>query len=172
MAQIITTLRGVFTESGAQMQRVDLFEVINGLDLLIQPQARKRGITLEYQIFPDCFVDVKFSEIQQVLLNLVGNAFDALVNYKPAKPQVVIQLYKTNDYVVCCIEDNGPGISEEEQDNMFKFLKTSKADGMGLGLWLSKYIIGRCHGEIGVTRSQIGGAAFQIKLPNSKHPAH
>jgi C4-dicarboxylate-specific signal transduction histidine kinase len=66
--------------------------------------------------------------------------------------------------VTCQIEDSGAGLTQEMQDGIFKFLKTSKETGMGLGLWLSKYIVERHGGQISAGRSQLGGAMFAIKL--------
>lgn len=165
MAQIIATLRGVFSETGPKGQVIDLYDVITGLDLLIQPQAQKRGIEVSYHIQPGCTANVKFSEIQQVILNLVGNAFDALVSHQTPAPKLSIRLHREGSQIICEIEDNGPGISADELANIFKFLKTSKADGMGLGLWLSKYIVTRSHGQISARRSSLGGACFTIHLP-------
>jgi signal transduction histidine kinase len=67
--------------------------------------------------------------------------------------------------VMCSVEDSGVGIPEESQKDVFKFLVTSKSTGMGLGLWLSKYIVERNKGEISVGSSELGGAIFSIKFP-------
>jgi signal transduction histidine kinase len=167
MIEIINTLRGVFTESGAKEQRIDMFELTERLGLLITPQAQKRGIQIELEKNTTAVVHVKISEVQQVLLNLVGNAFDALIGSQIAQPRIKITFSTDSGWVTCSVEDNGPGIAPAKQADIFKFLTTSKDSGMGLGLWLSKYIIERNKGHISVSTSTMGGAKFTIQLPQA-----
>ena len=165
MVEVINTLRGVFTETGTVEQQVDLFDLLERLGLLIQPQAKRRGIQVTFEKTGTTIVNVKISEIQQVLLNIVGNAFDALLGSQTNNPMVKITLCNENGWVVCQVEDNGPGIAKEKLDDVFKFLDTTKTTGMGLGLWLSKYIVERNKGNIQVGSSNLGGAKFSISLP-------
>lgn len=167
MVEIINTLRGVFTESGAVVQRVDLFDLLQRLDLLVQTQAKRRGIAVTFEKSGSSQVNVKISEIQQVVLNLLGNAFDALIANRVAQPTIKVVLSQHNGWVCCSVEDNGPGIPEAQQDNIFKFLDTSKTTGMGLGLWLSKYIVERNKGHLSLGTSDLGGAKFIIQLPQA-----
>lgn len=165
MVEVINTLRGVFTETGTVEQQVDLFDLLERLGLLIQPQAKRRGIQVTFEKTGTTIVNVKISEIQQVLLNIVGNAFDALLGSQTNNPMVKITLCNENGWVICQVEDNGPGIAKEKLDDVFKFLDTTKTTGMGLGLWLSKYIVERNKGNIQVGSSNLGGAKFSISLP-------
>lgn len=165
MSEIINTLRGVFTESGATKQTVDMVELTERLGLLIKPQALKRGIHVVFENNGPALVNVRISEVQQVLLNLVGNAFDALIESRVSSPTIKVSFGNDNSWVTCHVEDNGPGIPPSKLVDIFKFLNSSKTGGMGLGLWLSKYIIERNHGQISVNASGMGGAKFTIKLP-------
>lgn len=165
MVEIIATLRGVFSESGAVEQTVDMSEVVDRLGLLIQSQANKSGVVFQFERSGQTFVRIKMSEIQQVLLNLVGNAFDALRASRVDSPTIKVSLNSDEAWVTCSIEDNGPGIEMTKQADVFKFLNTSKSNGMGLGLWLSKYMVERNRGEICIGDSDLGGAKFTVKLP-------
>ncbi len=165
MAEVINTMRGVFTEEEAREVKFDLFETINRLTVLVSAQAQKRGIHMEYQKHGEAFILVRPPELQQVLLNLLGNAFDALIQSKTTAPQIRVTVGHEGSWVACSVEDNGPGIDPAMHSDMFKFLKTTKSSGMGLGLWLCKYIVERNHGQIFATRSELGGAKFTIKLP-------
>lgn len=167
MIEIINTLRGVFTESGATEQTVDMFELTERLGLLIKPQALKRGIHVMIEKNGSALVNVRISEVQQVLLNLVGNAFDALIDSGVSSPTLKVSFGNENGWVTCHVEDNGPGISPSKLSDIFKFLNSSKTGSMGLGLWLSKYIIERNHGQLSVSASGMGGAKFTIKLPQT-----
>ena len=167
MAQIVNTMRGMFTESGPADEQVDLFELIQNLGPLVTPQAKKMNIQLDYENQGQCVVRVKATEIQQVLLNLIYNAFEAFQETVKGQSWVTVSCTSEPGWVVCKVEDNGPGIAGMDHADVFKFMKTTKTNGMGLGLWLSKYIVERNKGEISVGSSPLGGAMFVIKLPKA-----
>ena len=164
MAQVMHTMRGVFTEAGAKEAVVDLYDLVQDLALLITPQAQQFGIEMVYERTQACRVYVRVSEIQQVVLNVLGNAIDALTEAKTPHPVVKIICGTDGLWAVCRIEDNGPGMPDGNYDDVFKFLKSSKDSGMGLGLWLSKYIVERHGGQIEAKQGRLGGAAFTLKF--------
>lgn len=165
MSAIVQTMRGVFSESGAKPQTLALHKLVEDLKPLIAPQARKHGIDMHYAYSGECQVNVKASEIQQVILNLLGNAFDALIENRISQPCLKIHVKQEEEWVTCTVEDNGPGIEETHYDEVFKILKTTKSAGMGLGLWLARYITERNHGAIAVGRSTLGGAMLSVRFP-------
>lgn len=164
MSAIVQTMRGVFGESAAKPHIVALHKLVEDLTPLITPQARKHGIELQYQHAGDGRVSVNASEIQQVILNLLGNAFDILIERQTLRPTVRIQVIQEGEWVACTVEDNGPGIDEAQHEEVFKILKSTKNAGMGLGLWLSRYITERHHGSISVGRSELGGAKLTLRF--------
>ena len=165
MVDVITTMRSMFTESGTGETQVDLFDLVQSLSVLINSQARQQGVEIEYVRQGDGLVLARATELQQVLLNLIGNAFDALALAEVSAPKIRLTVSNTSAFVICCVEDNGHGIPASMHGEVFKFLKTTKGSGMGLGLWLSKYIVERNRGEMTVDRSAMGGAMFRITLP-------
>ena len=165
MASIVSTMRGVFSESGAKPQKVDLYALFKNLDPLLRHQTHKRGIRITYTHVGETQVHARASELQQVALNLMGNAFDAFIAHDTPQPQVRVHVQGSATEVVCTVEDNGPGIAPELQPEVFNILKTTKSEGMGLGLWLARYITERNHGEITVGRSALGGAQFTLRFP-------
>ncbi len=174
MVEVINTMRGMFSENAqtGRDQDVDLFQLIQRLAIFMNAQARKYGVQIEYVNTATATASIKPTEIQQVILNLVANAFDALklVDEGPAK-KIKISVQQDADSLICEIADSGQGIPEAQLENVFQFLKTTKTTGMGLGLWLSKYIVERNHGQISVGRSQLGGARFTMKFPAVMHSA-
>lgn len=167
MASIVSTMRGVFSESGAKPHTIDLFALLKNLDLLLSPQAKKRGIRIDYLQQGDTQIYARASELQQVALNLVGNAFDAVMTHQTPTPCVRVSVRHVHNQVVCSVEDNGPGIALELQPEVFNILKTTKSEGMGLGLWLARYITERNGGQIAVGRSELGGAQFTLTFPSA-----
>lgn len=164
MVEVIRTMRSVFTESESADMPVDLYELIQKLTVFITPQANKRGIEVQYIRQGNLFIAARSAEIQQVILNLVANAFDAIDLAARTIKKIRVTVTQHEGFVICHVEDSGPGLPTHVQKTAFSFLKTNKSSGMGLGLWLSKYIIERNRGEISVTDSELGGAMFTIKL--------
>lgn len=165
MVQVINTMRGVFTESGTAEKMLDLHELTQGVSTFFNSLANRRGVHLACVGEVGAQILGRPSELQQVVLNLVANAFDAVQPDTVKNKKIRISLHRQASCVTCSVEDNGIGIPEESQKDVFKFLVTSKSTGMGLGLWLSKYIVERNKGEISVGTSELGGAIFSIKFP-------
>jgi len=161
----VSTMRGVFSESGAKPHPIDLFALCKNLDLLVNAQTNKRGIRIEYIHEGDTQIQARASELQQVALNLIGNAFDALIAHQTQDPCVRISVRRLDAQVVWTVEDNGPGIAPDLQPEVFNILKTTKSEGMGLGLWLARYITERNGGHITAGRSELGGAQFTLSFP-------
>ena len=121
-------------------------------------------------------VEVVSQEIGRVLLNLIGNAFDAVCDYAATdkhgtyKPLVVVSTRRIDHFVEVRIADNGPGISYEIQDKVFEPFFTTKppGSGTGLGLSLSHEIVNQRHeGTLTVESHPGQGATFIMKLPAS-----
>lgn len=164
MSQVMTTLRGLFVDSENSGDQVDLHSLIKRLDLLIDPEAKKHSIKFEVAGDLNLIAKANPNEIQQVILNLVSNSIQALVQSNSKDPKILITLRSEGNWAVMEVDDNGPGMPQDQIENVFTFLKTTKASGMGLGLWISKYIVIRNHGEITAGRSSLGGAKFTVKL--------
>jgi signal transduction histidine kinase len=103
--------------------------------------------------------------MQQIILNLVNNAVQALKSSGTINPLIVIDAIRKTGTTQISIRDNGPGISKENQANLFELLNSTKETGMGLGLWLCKHIITRYGGSIHYEDVPDGGARFVIQLP-------
>lgn len=164
IVQVVNTMRGMFTETETREATFDLFETVQRMDALVSAQAAKHGIHIEYIRHGQALVHLRRPELQQVLLNLIGNAFDAVIHAQTPAPCIRVSVENEGTWVSCSVEDNGPGIPEAMRADIFKFLKTTKTTGMGLGLWLCKYIVERNHGQISLGCSALGGAKFTVKL--------
>lgn len=164
-ATIIRSLRSVFAEETGDLARVDLDEIIDDVLQITQPEILSRKIQIERSIESDLIVQTNRSEIQQVLLNLINNAIQALASSQQPAKKIWIDGRYTESGVELSIADNGDGISIQAQSNLFELLADSKKKGMGLGLWLCKHIVMRHGGAISYETHPGGGAKFIIKLP-------
>ena len=116
---------------------------------------------------PSLEIQITSSELRQVILNLVNNAIQALSNSATINPLISIDASQHSGTVQISTTDNGPGISKENQANLFEILISTKQSGMGLGLWLCQYMITRHGGSIHYEDALGGGARFVIEIPHS-----
>jgi two-component system, LuxR family, sensor kinase FixL len=102
-------------------------------------------------------------QIQQVLLNLPRNAFEALEGHHA--PVVTVAAARDGDVVILRVEDNGPGLSEEVAAKPFQPFATTKIQGMGVGSAICRRIVENQGGTMSAARSRGGGAAFAFTVP-------
>ena len=103
--------------------------------------------------------------LEQVLVNLVRNALEALVNLAPQEREIAIHLTPDGDRVRIEISDNGPGLDEDVRSRLLTPFVTTKAKGMGLGLTICRSILEIHHGTLEYARAPNGGALFRFYLP-------
>ena len=165
IANIVSTLRGVFKEEQMSTKLIEVDQLMSSLNSIILPQARDLGIQVEMKLNSRHKIALNASEFQQVVLNLVNNAIDSLSMTHQTQKTIMIQTLDLQDAVQISISDNGPGVPQELQPHLFELMKTNKKAGMGLGLWLSKHIVERHQGKIHYQSSATGGAEFVIRIP-------
>ena len=107
------------------------------------------------------------SEFQQVILNLINNAIEALIDQQLEQKKITIRTVDANNHLCLSIIDNGPGVPKKLEENLFALMNTSKPSGTGLGLWLSKRIVERHYGDISYHHLKPGHVEFLIKLPTT-----
>ena len=106
-------------------------------------------------------------QIEQVLINLVGNAIDSAAERPDARGRVTMRVAAKDDGIMLRVEDNGRGVAAELADNIFDAYQTTKPRGMGLGLHLSRRIIQRHAGRLWWEPITTGGARFVVELPTN-----
>jgi len=138
---------------------------------LCQPDIDRHHVTVRSSIpndLPNVMIDLL--QIEQVLINLVRNAADALRESPSARRVVTIDAKAADaDFVEVRVADNGPGFSRQFLDNAFVPLASTKADGLGIGLSLCKSIV-EAHGGILRLEGDAQGAVVRFTLPIAKSP--
>lgn len=109
------------------------------------------------------FADVDRIQLQQVVINLIRNAIDAM--QETNDKHLSITTARQDGMVEICIADTGPGISEDMKARLFQPFATTKEDGMGIGLSISKSIIDSYGGELFATDNSPSGAVFTVRIP-------
>jgi signal transduction histidine kinase len=117
-------------------------------------------------------------QIQQVLINLVLNAMDAVADGPEARRTVVVSVAKGENGAVLAVRDRGRGIAPEHRLNVFESFFSTKRNGMGLGLSITRTIVEAHGGRVWVESNPEDGTVFQVGLPlaipngaSSPHPA-
>ena len=132
---------------------------------ILKPELTAQNIQLKLSLDPELRIQGNRDELQQVMLNLVGNAIQAL-NTNNQSPKIIsIKGRYISEGTEISVTDNGMGVPISSQEHLFDLLTGSKSKGMGLGLWLCKHIITRHGGKIFYQDAENGGAQFVIRLP-------
>ncbi len=165
--EIIRRLRQLVRSDASERRVTDLNALIEELRVLIAADARVHGARLRIELAPDLpSVDVDPVQVQQVLLNLVRNALEAVAD-SPAEVRAisVVTARASGDEVEFRVVDNGPGVSDNVRTRLFEPFCTSKEAGTGLGLAISRTIVQAHKGSIGTCDAEPHGAEFFVRLP-------
>jgi signal transduction histidine kinase len=164
-AGIIRSLRSVFADEKLASAKVDIAELIDLVLTIARPEIAKQNIQIVLKLNDGLVLTANKGELQQVILNLVNNAIDALKSAERLNKQITIRGEKSSSGVQLSIADNGFGIDADVQDHVFELLSTTKGSGMGVGLWLCKHILMRHGGSIWFESSAEAGTTFFVSLP-------
>ncbi|NUT14311.1 MAG: GHKL domain-containing protein, partial [Cupriavidus sp.] len=104
-------------------------------------------------------------QLQQVVLNLITNALDAMAQTPPAQRELIVTSYREQDNVVVSVQDHGAGIPADVLGQVFEPFFTTKEDGMGMGLAICRSIIEAHGGTLEVRNRRSGGSEFMFRLP-------
>lgn len=158
-----TPQKDVFDLSGVVAEACELCK------LWSKPQLDKKRVDVEQELdlTPECMVEGDRDQVLWVVVNLVKNAFEAL----PDGGKIRIQTTITPDQVRLLVQDNGPGIPEEDIRRITSAFWTSKESHAGMGLTVNSEIIRRHAGSMGIKRVKPHGTAFTVKLPKAARPA-
>jgi len=139
----------------------DLFE---GVEILLENQIEQKNIEFDVIIKDfELMIEGDMILIEQVLINLVINAIDAVQHQ--SNPKITLSVFQNNQQqIIIEIRDNGMGMSDELMDKIFVPFFTSKPNGSGIGLSLSKQIMALHKGTITVNSVEKQGAAFQLRF--------
>jgi two-component system, NtrC family, C4-dicarboxylate transport sensor histidine kinase DctB len=168
MAEIAKTLKGFTRKSGTDIKPVSLRQVIDEAMLLLQPQIKQSEVKLDLSL-PDEDIIVKGGRIrlEQVVINLLSNALDAVGSCE--EPEVRMSLHVEKTEAVLSVSDNGPGIDADALPQIFDPFFTTKDVGAGLGLGLSiaYKIVHDFSGSLKAANREEGGAQFIMRLPKA-----
>lgn len=164
--QIIRSLRALFSGDAITLERIDLIGLVYSIAQLVEPECRGSNIELLIEMPERCYINANSNDIHQAILNVLNNAIQSLKSKNNIeKKHILIAINLQGEQVTINISDNGPGVPIEREHSLFELLDSQKESGMGLGLWLCKYIMTRRGGDIFYKRGSNGGATFSLVFP-------
>ncbi|AWL98484.1 HAMP domain-containing sensor histidine kinase [Bradyrhizobium ottawaense] len=165
-SEVIRRLRSILKKTPFEVKDIELNDMVREAIGLVRAVAGGRRITLIYTpALADLHVRGDPIQLQQVVLNLVINAMDAIFDADPGKRQVNVSTQRVGNAAEIRVSDTGPGIAASDLADVFDPFFTTKPQGMGMGLAIAKTIIEAHHGTIAAANQPAGGALFTIQLP-------
>jgi signal transduction histidine kinase len=164
-SQVIQRLRQFVRKADGERNPEDVRHVIEETTALALLGAEGRGVRLEMDFAPDAptvFIDKV--QIQQVLLNLIRNAVEAMQS-SPRRELLVRTAMAADGMVEVSVTDSGPGLADDVREKLFQPFVTTKSAGMGVGLSICRAIVDAHGGRMWLADNPGGGAAFHFTLP-------
>jgi signal transduction histidine kinase len=163
--KIISSVKNLMKPDHKEHEKIELGSLIQETKDLIQAEAIRKNFKMDFKGLPvPVYVMGDKIQLQQVLMNLIRNSFNAMEenDTKLKKLEIIMDLNK--EEVEVSVKDSGPGIEPKVRERLFKPFVTTRKDGSGIGLALSRSIIERHKGQIWGENIEGGGAVFSFRL--------
>ncbi len=168
---VISRIRGLLVKGSPRRTELDINEIIQEVITLLRNELNRNRIQLRTELAANLpRVQGDAVQLQQVLINLIMNALEAMRLSTEQPRKLLIRSAKNSDGIWVQVQDSGPGIKPELADGIFEPFFTTKTEGIGMGLAISRSIIESHGGQLSlVSASQ--GALFQFTLPINPNDA-
>jgi two-component system sensor kinase FixL len=165
--EIIRDVRSAIKKGSPIRAPINLNHVVDAVTRMIQPDAAARFCKVQTLLAPDLpAIEGDPIQLQQVMINLLHNAFDAMDDTPPGRRIVEIATNFNGDGTVAAsVRDYGSGISEATRERLFEQFFTTKEEGLGMGLAIVRSIVEAHGGSIAAENADGGGARFRFRLP-------
>jgi C4-dicarboxylate-specific signal transduction histidine kinase len=164
---VIDRIRALVKKAPPRNDKVDINDAVLEIVELTRREMAKNGISLQMQLAESLpAVQGDRVQLQQVMLNLVINAIEAMSGMSEGPRELLINTRKTeSDEVLLVVRDSGPGLTPESADRLFESFYTTKPGGLGMGLSICRSIIEAHQGRLWASANTPRGAVFQFTLP-------
>jgi PAS domain S-box-containing protein len=167
-AQIISRLRQLFKKGAPQTSSVDVSEVIQEMVILLRSEASRHSVSILAELsehLPRVLADRV--QLQQVLMNLMLNAIEAMQDTKTER-RLTIRSLTAEGHLLISVTDTGVGISPQQADQIFNAFFSTKAQGTGMGLSISRSIVESHGGRLWAASNSGCGTTFSFTLPRAE----
>ena len=166
-SEMITRLRALFVKKELTTEPVDLNEATREVITLSSSELQRNRVVIQSELADDLpTVTGDRIQLQQVIVNLLRNASDAMASVHDRPRQLLIRTEREDgDRVRVNVRDAGVGVDPQAMDKLFDAFYTTKSDGMGIGLSVSRSIVERHHGRLWAEPNDGPGATFSFSIP-------
>jgi signal transduction histidine kinase len=168
---VILRMRALFKKARTAKERLDINEAIEEVVILTQSEARRSKVALRMELASDLpTVMGDRVQLQQVVVNLILNAIEAMSPAVDRKRDIVVRTQRgEGNEVRVAVQDSGIGIDPKSAEQIFGAFHTTKPDGLGMGLSISRSIIESHGGRLWAVSNEGPGATFQFSLAGQRH---
>ena len=164
--EIIGRIRALAKKAPPRKDWLDVNETIHEVIALAQSGVQRNGVALETQLSDDVpLILADRIQLQQVILNLMMNAIEAMSGAGEGPRELWVSSEKKSTDVLIAVRDSGPGLDPKSLDHLFDAFYTTKPEGLGMGLAISRSLIEAHGGRLWATANAPHGAVFQFTLP-------
>jgi NO-binding membrane sensor protein with MHYT domain/signal transduction histidine kinase len=169
-AEIISRIRLLFKKGAPQRELVDVNEIIREMIVLLRGEVTRYNVSIRTELAADIpQVMADRVQLQQVLMNLMLNGIDAMKDVAGSRELSIKSQQDENEQILVTVSDTGVGLPVQQADQIFKAFFTTKLQGTGMGLPISRSIIESHGGRLWVAENSPRGASFHFTLsPNTE----
>jgi PAS domain S-box-containing protein len=166
-SEVTSRLRALFSKKNAAFELFDLNDAVKEVVALSFSELQRNRVVLQSDLAANLPpISGDRIQIQQVILNLLKNGWDAMVSVEDRPRTLLIKTEHDENGVHLSVSDSGVGISPEIEKKLFEAFHTTKSDGMGIGLSVSRSIVERHQGRLWATRNDGPGTTFLFSIPS------
>jgi C4-dicarboxylate-specific signal transduction histidine kinase len=165
-AEIISRTRLLFKKGTPQRQVVDVNDVIREMIVLLRSEATRYSVSIRTELaahLPQVMADRV--QLQQVMMNLINNSIEAMKDVKGTRELTITSQRTDTQQLMVCVSDTGVGLPSQQADKIFNAFFTTKPQGTGMGLSISRSIVESHSGRLGAADNSSRGATFHVVLP-------
>ncbi len=165
-SDVISRIRALVRKAPARKEPLDINDTIREAVALTRSELRRNGISLRTQLTDGLpLVPGDRVQLQQVLVNLIVNAIEALSVGNGMRELTIVSDEAHSNHMFVEVKDTGPGLDQGELSRLFQSFYTTKPEGMGMGLAISRSIVEAHGGRLSAAPNEPRGAVFRFTLP-------
>ena len=166
-SDVISRIRALVQKTDTEKTRLDINQTVQEVVILMQNEAGRKGLALRMDLAADApSVLGDRVQLQQVILNLVMNGVEAMASVADRPRELLIRSRRHgSDQVLVAVQDSGIGIDRQNLEKIFNAFYTTKSQGMGMGLAISRSIVENHGGRLWAVPNDGPGVTFEFALP-------
>ena len=164
-ALLVQNMKKLFVKQDEELNQCDIDSLIQSVVQLYLARTKLSKIVFTIDLRANTQVLIRETLMRQVVSNLIANAIDALDSISRQDKKIMIETTIVGDRWVLRVTDNAHGVRPENAHKIFSLFSTSKSDGTGIGLWLSRYIVEQHDGYLRFSNLETEGVMFWLEMP-------